>query len=148
MKTIGPMDKMSRESTVTHHQAGNVTVKRETGGLHSAKKIPVIFAVVFCAFLCVLFGGCGSKEPGLPLMTNLSDTTIQEYMEDDPVSMEVSMGLSYDSPLYSQNQTLFYVLGQSSWKQITSEKKLPAREKPFVQVYGQGRGSYIGISFR
>ena len=37
MKTIGLLGGMSWESTVTYYQLINETVKRELGGLHSAK---------------------------------------------------------------------------------------------------------------
>ena len=37
MKTIGLIGGMSWESTVTYYQVINETVKRELGGLHSAK---------------------------------------------------------------------------------------------------------------
>ena len=37
MKTIGLIGGMSRESTVTYYQIINETIKRELGGLHSAK---------------------------------------------------------------------------------------------------------------
>ncbi len=37
MKTIGLIGGMSWESTVTYYQIVNETVKRELGGLHSAK---------------------------------------------------------------------------------------------------------------
>ena len=37
MKTIGLIDGMSWESTVTYYQVINETVKQKLGGLHSAK---------------------------------------------------------------------------------------------------------------
>ncbi len=37
MKTIGLIGGMSWESTVTYYQVINETIKRELGGLHSAK---------------------------------------------------------------------------------------------------------------
>ena len=37
MKTIGLIGGMSWESTVTYYQIINETIKRELGGLHSAK---------------------------------------------------------------------------------------------------------------
>ena len=39
MKTIGLIGGMSWESTVTYYQVINETVKKELGGLHSAKCI-------------------------------------------------------------------------------------------------------------
>ena len=102
---------------------------RHKNGKHWMHIVP---AMVFCLLLCALLGACGSEEPDLPFEKDLSDITIQEYMGDDPVSMEVAMHYTYNPPLGRQDETLFYVSGHSDWKRITNEKKIPVREKSLL----------------
>ena len=86
---------------------------RTSGHEYGRQWMHIVPAMVFCLLLCALLGACGSEEPDLPFEKDLSDITIQEYMGDDPVSMEVAMHYTYNPPLGRQDETLFYVSGHS-----------------------------------
>ncbi len=86
-------------------------------------------AVFFLAAILLLSSCGGSKEPPVPAYEELIDITVQEYMGDEPIGMEVSTGFSYDPEFYSfPGGTYFYNPGYSDWKQITNAKKQPQRE--------------------
>lgn len=87
-----------------------------------------VFSIILLLSLMLILCSCGgNSEPPVPAYENLTDITMQEYMGDEPVGMEVSTG--YDPKSYHYpGGTYFYNPGYSDWKQITNDKKLPQRD--------------------
>jgi len=102
-----------------------------------------VFSIILLLSLMLILCSCGgNNEPPVPAYENLTEITMQEYMGDEPVGMEVSTGFSYDPKFYSYpGGTYFYNPGYSDWKQITNDKKLPRRDTSLLLRFTDKSGA-------